>query len=141
MSGFKLNFESQFDILYAIFCFSFSLYWCCSWHTKKTKGNDQDLTKYLINDCSSFWIMRVSLWVQTMLSLAQSVPYHPPPKKYPAPPPHTHTKGPTEGSLCIFRDGSPPPPHPPPPHPHTHTKGPTEGSLCIFRDGSVSTFS
>ena len=59
MSGFKLNFESQFDILYAIFCFNFSLYWCCSWHTKKKKGNDQDLMKYLINDCSSppgkFW--------------------------------------------------------------------------------------
>ena len=66
MSGFKVNFESQFDILYAIFCFNFSLYWCCSWHTKKKKGNDQDLTKYLINDCSSFWIMRVSLWVQTV---------------------------------------------------------------------------
>ena len=47
MSGFKLNNESQFDILYAIFCFNFSLYWCCSWHTKKTKGNDQNLTKYL----------------------------------------------------------------------------------------------
>ena len=47
MSGFKLNFESHFDILYAIFCFNFSLYWCCSWHTKKTKYNDQDLTKYL----------------------------------------------------------------------------------------------
>ena len=45
MSGFKLNFESQFDILNAIFCFNFSLYWCCSWHTKKKKGNDQDLTK------------------------------------------------------------------------------------------------
>ena len=30
MSGFKLNFESQFGILYAIFCFNFSLYWCCS---------------------------------------------------------------------------------------------------------------
>ena len=51
MSGFKLNFESRFDILYALFCFNFSLY--CSWHTKKKKGNDQDLTKYLINDCSS----------------------------------------------------------------------------------------
>ena len=69
MFGFKLSFESKFDILYAIFCFNFSLYWCCSWHTKKKKGNDQDLTKYLINDCSSFWIMRVSLWVQTVLSL------------------------------------------------------------------------
>ena len=53
MSGFKLNFESQFDILYAVFCFNFSLYRYCSWHTKKKKGNDQDLTKYLINDCSS----------------------------------------------------------------------------------------
>ena len=53
MSGFKLNLESQFDILYAIFCFNFSLYRYCSWHTKKKKGNDQDLTKYLINDCSS----------------------------------------------------------------------------------------
>ena len=35
MSGFKLNFESQFDMLYAVFYFNFSLYWCCSWHTKK----------------------------------------------------------------------------------------------------------
>ena len=34
VSGFKLNFESQFDIFNAIFCFNFSLYWCCSWHTK-----------------------------------------------------------------------------------------------------------
>ena len=86
MSGFKLNFESHFEILYAIFCFSFSLYWCCSWHTKKTKGNDQDLTKYLINDCSSFWIMRVCVLVyglQTVLSLvALSVPCPAPtPKK------------------------------------------------------------
>ena len=31
MSGFKLNFESQFDILNAIFCFNSSLYW----HTKE----------------------------------------------------------------------------------------------------------
>ena len=56
------------------------------WHTKKTKGNDQDLTKYLINDCSSFWIMRVCVLVyglQTVLSLvAQSVPCPAPtPKK------------------------------------------------------------
>ena len=82
MSGFKLNFESHFDILYAIFCFNFSLYWCCSWHTKKKKGNDQDLTEYLINDCSFFWIMRVCVLVyglQTVLSLfAQSVPSPPP---------------------------------------------------------------
>ena len=47
MSGFKLNFESQFDILNAIFYFNFSLYWCCSWHTKKKEGNDQDLTKII----------------------------------------------------------------------------------------------
>ena len=26
------------------------------------KGNDQELTKYLINNWSSFWIMRVSIW-------------------------------------------------------------------------------
>ena len=51
MSDFKLNFESQFDILYAIFCFNFSLSWCCIFHTEKKEGNDQDLTKYLINDC------------------------------------------------------------------------------------------
>ena len=73
MSGFKLNFESQFDILYAIFCFNFSLYWCC---TTKKKGNDQEeLTKYLINDCGSFWIMRDNYGLQTVLSLAQSVPW------------------------------------------------------------------
>ena len=63
MSGFKLNFESQFDILFAIFCFNFSLYWCCSWHTKRKKGIDQDQTKYLINDISPFWIMRVCVLV------------------------------------------------------------------------------
>ena len=38
MSGFKLNSESQFDILHAIFYFNFSLYWGCSWHKKKKKG-------------------------------------------------------------------------------------------------------
>ena len=84
MSGFNLSFESQFDILYAMFCFNFSLYWCCSWHTKKKKGNNQELTKYLINNCGSFWIMRVCMLVcglQTVLSLAQSVPCAPPPKK------------------------------------------------------------
>ena len=46
----------------------------------KKKGNDQELTKYLINDCSSFWSMRVSELVyglQTMLSLAQSTPWAP----------------------------------------------------------------
>ena len=82
MSDFKLNFESQFDILYAIFCFNFSLYWCCSFYTEKKKGNDQDLTKYLINDCSSFWLMRVCVLVYglpTVLSLAQSV--HCPPSQ------------------------------------------------------------
>ena len=71
MSGFKLNFESQFDILYAIFCFNFSLYRYSSWHTKKKKGNDQDLTKYLINDCSSSGLCVYGL--QTVLSFAQSV--------------------------------------------------------------------
>ena len=39
------------------------------------------ITKYLINDCSSFWIMHVSLCLQTVLFLAQSVT-----------PPPTHTK-------------------------------------------------
>ena len=34
VSGFNLNFERQFDIFYAIFCFNFSLYWYCRWHTK-----------------------------------------------------------------------------------------------------------
>ena len=34
ISGFKSNFESQCDIFYAIFCFNFSLYQYCSWHTK-----------------------------------------------------------------------------------------------------------
>ena len=34
LSGFELNFESQFDIINAIFCFNFRLYWDCSWHTK-----------------------------------------------------------------------------------------------------------
>ena len=46
----------------------------------KTKGNDQELTKYLINDCSSFWIIRVCELVyglQIVLSLAQSIPWGP----------------------------------------------------------------
>ena len=46
----------------------------------KKKGNDRELTKYLINDCSSFWGMHVCELVyglQTMLSLAQSTPCAP----------------------------------------------------------------
>ena len=46
----------------------------------KKKGNDQELTKYLINECSSFWSIRVCELVyglQTMLSLAQSTPWAP----------------------------------------------------------------
>ena len=87
MSGFKLNFESQFDILYAIFCFNFSLYWCCSWQTKKKKGNDQDLTKYLINDCSSFWIVHVSLWSTNCVVSCAECTLPPSKKVYSAPPP------------------------------------------------------
>ena len=79
MSGFKLNFESQFNILYAIFCFNFSLYWCYSWHPKKKNGNDQDLTKYLINALSGLCVLVYGL--QTVLSLAQSVSYPPTPSK------------------------------------------------------------
>ena len=97
MSGFKLNIESQFDILYAIFCFNFSLYWCCSWHTKKKKGNDQDLTKYLISYCSSFWIMRVSFWsTNCVVPCAEcTLPQPPPPTSKkgvlsPPTPPHHH---------------------------------------------------
>ena len=46
----------------------------------KRKRNDQELKKYLINDCRSFWSMRVCELVyglQTMLSLAQSTPWAP----------------------------------------------------------------
>ena len=80
MSGFKLNYESQFDILHVICCFNFSLYWYCSCIQSKKKGNDQDLAKYLINICGSFWIMRVCMLVyglQTALSLTQSKPWAP----------------------------------------------------------------
>ena len=101
MSGFKLNLESQFDIFHAIFCFNFSLYWCCSWHTKKKKGNNQDLTKYLINDCSSFWIMRVSLWSTNCVVPCAECTLPPPPQKK-CTLPHTLQKR-TEGSLCICR--------------------------------------
>ena len=90
MSGFKLNFDSKFDILYAIFCFNFSLYWYCSWHTKKKKSNDQDLTKYLINNRSSFWIMRVSLWSTNCVVPCAECTLPPPPsskKVYSAPRP------------------------------------------------------
>ena len=101
MSVFKLNFESQFDILYAIFCFNFSLKWGCSWHTKKKKRMIR-ITKYLINDCSSFWIMRV-YGLQTVLSLEQSVPYPPPPpplKKVPCPLPPPHTQKDRQRVAC-----------------------------------------
>ena len=53
MSGFKLNFKSQFDILYAIFCFNLAYTGARPGIQRKKKGNDQDLTKYLINDCCS----------------------------------------------------------------------------------------
>ena len=46
----------------------------------KMKGNDGELTKYLINDCRSFWSMPVCELVygpQTMLSLAHSTPWAP----------------------------------------------------------------
>ena len=46
----------------------------------KKKNNDQELTKYLINDCSCFWFICVCELVnglQTMLSLAQSTPWAP----------------------------------------------------------------
>ena len=46
----------------------------------KRKGNDQELTNYLINDCSSFWSMLVCEMVyglQTMLILVQSTPWAP----------------------------------------------------------------
>ena len=93
MSGFKLYFESQFDILFAIFCYNFSLCWCCSWQTKKKKGIDQDLTKYLINDCSPFWNMHVCVLVY---GLPGSTP----------PPTTKKEKKWTQGGLCICRDGS-----------------------------------
>ena len=71
MTGFKLNFESQFDMQYLASILAY---------TGAVAGihNDQDLTKYLINDCSSFRIIRVCVLVyglQTALSLAQSVPW------------------------------------------------------------------
>ena len=124
MSGFKLNFESQFDMFNAIFCFNFSLCWCCSWHTMKKKGNDQDLTMYLINDCSSFWIMRVSLWSTNCVVPCAECTLPPPPSKKKSVP-------------CPL----PCPPPPPPPPTTTRKKKRTEGSLCICRDGSMSTFS
>ena len=75
MSGFKLNFESQFDILYAIFCFNLAYTGARAGIQRKKKGNDQDLTKYLINDCSSAGLCVLVYGLQTVLSLAQSVPW------------------------------------------------------------------
>ena len=63
----------------------------------KRKGNDQELMKYLINNCVSFWIIHVCMLVyglQTVLSLALSVPCPPPP-----PPPRPPKKG---GNILIF---------------------------------------
>ena len=72
---------------------------------RKKKGNDQDLTKYLINDCSPSGLCMLFYGLQTVLSLAQSVPYLHLPSKTKVPPP-PHKKGQTDGSLCICRDGS-----------------------------------
>ena len=46
----------------------------------KKKDNDQELIKYLVNDCNSFWFMCVCELVyglKTVLSLAQSMPLAP----------------------------------------------------------------
>ena len=64
----------------------------------KRKGKDQELMKYLINNCVSFWIIRVCMLVyglQTVLSLALSVPCPPPPP----PPPPQKKRG---GVILIF---------------------------------------
>ena len=53
MSGFKLNFESQSDILMQYFASVLAYTGAIAGIQRKKKGNDQDLTKYLINDCSS----------------------------------------------------------------------------------------
>ena len=53
MSGFKLNFESQFDHFMQYFATSLAFTGSVAGIQSKKKGNDQDLTKYLINDCSS----------------------------------------------------------------------------------------
>ena len=62
----------------------------------KKKDNDQELTKYFINNCGSFWIMRVCMLFyeksKIPLSLPQSVPWAP--NKW------------GQSSLCICRDGS-----------------------------------
>ena len=48
MSGFKLSFESKFDILYAIFCFNFSLYWCCLLYNQGSPRRFEDLGRKAI---------------------------------------------------------------------------------------------
>ena len=77
VSGFKLNFESQFDISKQYFASISAYTGIVAGIQSKQKGNDQELTKYLINDCSSFWSMRVcelAYGLQTILSLAQRHP-------------------------------------------------------------------
>ena len=57
---------------------------------QRKKGNDQDLTKYLINDCSSFWIVHVSLWSTNCVVSCAECTLPPPLQKtctLPPPPP------------------------------------------------------
>ena len=43
----------------------------------KKKGNDQELTKYLINDCSLFWSMRAGLWSTKYVVPCAGTPWAP----------------------------------------------------------------
>ena len=52
---------------------------------QRKKSNHQDLTMYLINDCSSLWIMRVSLWSTNCVVTCAECTL--------APPPHTQKGG------------------------------------------------
>ena len=54
-----LNFESQLDIHYATFALIQLILVQKLANKVKRKCNDQELMKYLINNCGSFWIIRV----------------------------------------------------------------------------------
>ena len=78
IAGFKLDFESQFDLHFSMQYFASvsALTGTVAGIQSKKKGNDQEFTKYLINDCGYSWIICVCglfYGLQTALCLAQVV--------------------------------------------------------------------
>ena len=75
MSGFKLILKASLTYFMQYFASILAYTGAIAGIQRKKKGNDQDLTKYLINDCSSSGVCVLVYGLQTVLSLVQSVPW------------------------------------------------------------------